>query len=476
MPAVPSLTLLRSQSDERLVVLARAGHERAFEAIVERYRKPLHRACLRLLPHGRAEDALQQALLAAWTGLQRGDDVRELRPWLYRIVQNTALNALRASGYDHDVLRDSLEPGDAAQEELERRAVVHQTLAGLAALPERQREALLRTAVEGHSQKQVVRDLGLSSGAVQLVHRARVRLRAAATAVTPLPVAAWLASAGPAGAPMAERIGELGAVGAGAGAAATVGKAGAAAVLAGGVMAGQAAREDDARRATEPQRADRRPESRQSPHATWPPAAARTAPPAPSPSADSSRSSTRHATSHGSDRDRSSARDDPEEPRDDAGSRPPAAAHQESRDRPQDHDDEDRTERRRVPVDEEDDRRAGESASDDGDDDSKQRVEHESSYHPDEVEDARSGESEPEDTHTETSELAAAPPAPEEHEDRRTSRSAPAASSPAASSAGSAPLVPRAGALERLDAGEVHRSAAGSRRSAAAEPIPRDLV
>jgi hypothetical protein len=32
---------LRSQSDERLVALARAGHERAFVAIVERYRREL---------------------------------------------------------------------------------------------------------------------------------------------------------------------------------------------------------------------------------------------------------------------------------------------------------------------------------------------------------------------------------------------------------------------------------------------------
>jgi hypothetical protein len=39
--ASPSLALLRAQTDERLVELARAGHERAFEAIVERYRKPL---------------------------------------------------------------------------------------------------------------------------------------------------------------------------------------------------------------------------------------------------------------------------------------------------------------------------------------------------------------------------------------------------------------------------------------------------
>ena len=43
----PSTVLLRTQSDERLVELARGGHERAFEAMVERYRGPLLRAARR---------------------------------------------------------------------------------------------------------------------------------------------------------------------------------------------------------------------------------------------------------------------------------------------------------------------------------------------------------------------------------------------------------------------------------------------
>src|SRR4051812_22948832 len=232
----PSSVLLRTQSDERLVVLARAGHERAFEAIVERYRGPLLRAARRYLPEARAEDALQQAYLSAWTALRRGDEVRDLRAWLYRIVHNMALNQLRISGYDYAELEESLRGSDAPQEEMERRAIVRQTLTGLAALPERQREALLRIAVEGRSQEEVARELGVSEGAVrQLVHRARLTLRAAATAVTPLPLATWAAGAagatGAVSSQMTERIAEL--VG-GAGASAFLAKAGAVAVLATG--------------------------------------------------------------------------------------------------------------------------------------------------------------------------------------------------------------------------------------------------
>jgi RNA polymerase sigma factor (sigma-70 family) len=232
----PSVKLLRTQTDERLVALAAAGHERAFEAIVERYRRPLLRHCRRYLPEARAEDALQQALVSAWSALRRGDEVHALRPWLHRIVHNTSLNALRAAGYDYEQLRDTLHGGGGPAELAERSAVVRQTLAGLAALPERQREALLQIAVEGRSQDQVAEELGLSHGAVrQLVHRARTSLRTAATALMPLPLAGWLAADDGARGDMVARVGELVA---GAGGGATLAKAGAVAALAGGAVGG----------------------------------------------------------------------------------------------------------------------------------------------------------------------------------------------------------------------------------------------
>ncbi|HET8951770.1 MAG TPA: sigma-70 family RNA polymerase sigma factor [Solirubrobacteraceae bacterium] len=238
MPS-PSIVLLRTQTDTRLVALARDGHERAFEAIVERYRRQLLRACRRVLPEARAEDALQQTLMAAWRGLRRGDEVRELRPWLHRIAHNTSLNLLRQSGYDYEQIEESLQIADAPDDELQRRAVVRQTLQGLASLPPRQREALLAIAVEGRSQDEVAGELGLSTGAVrQLVHRARTTLRTAATAVAPLPLVTWLAS-GSRG-ELSSRIAELSAGAGGAGASAALAKAGTVVVLAGGAVAGPA--------------------------------------------------------------------------------------------------------------------------------------------------------------------------------------------------------------------------------------------
>src|SRR3954447_21618255 len=233
-----SLVLLRSQTDERLVALVRQGHERAVEAIVRRYRRPLLSACRRIVPEALAEDVLQQAFVSAWTGLRRGDEVRDLRAWLFRIVRNTAVSALRRSGHDPPALLDALTAAPSSQEEAERRAVVHETLTTIARLPERQREALLRIAGEGHSQDEVAEELGVSRTAARaLVHRARTAVRTAASALMPLPVLTWLASVGTNAEPIGLRIGRLVAGAGGAGATTTLLKAGAVAGVAAAVSA-----------------------------------------------------------------------------------------------------------------------------------------------------------------------------------------------------------------------------------------------
>jgi RNA polymerase sigma factor (sigma-70 family) len=197
----PLLTsaLLRTQSDERLVLLVRDGQEPAFEAIVDRYRKPLQHYCERALPRSRAEDVVQQVLTKAWCALQDGTEVRSLKPWLYRIAETTVLETERAPGYDYDELKRSLTASGEPEAELEQQAIIRKTLAGLAALPDAQREALLRDAFEGQSRAQIADALGVSEGAVrQLLHRARATLRTAATAITPLPFVSWLAASAPA--------------------------------------------------------------------------------------------------------------------------------------------------------------------------------------------------------------------------------------------------------------------------------------
>jgi RNA polymerase sigma factor (sigma-70 family) len=233
--------VLRAQSDRRLVELAQGGHERAFEAVVHRYRRPLLRYCERLgLSQARAEDVLQHAFLQAWLALERGVEVRELRPWLYRIVHNTAVNLMRSSRDDHRPLSDAahIHTSVAAEHDLEGRFAAREALADVAALPHMQRQAILLSAVDGRSHEEVADVLGVSHGAVRgLLYRARATLRAAAAAVIPQPLINWASGLGGTGSTTA-RLAEISAPAGAAGMTGVLLKGAAAAITAGVLVTG----------------------------------------------------------------------------------------------------------------------------------------------------------------------------------------------------------------------------------------------
>jgi RNA polymerase sigma factor (sigma-70 family) len=178
--------LLRTQSDSRLVDLVRAGNDRAFEAIVLRYHKPLLRHCRRLLPAGRAEDAVQQALLRALEAMRADERELQLGPWLHRIAHNTAIDSLRrmdSHWEELDERMDGVEPTHAA---VERRARFNSVISDMGELPERQRRALVLRELEGRSYDEIAATLGVTGDGVrQLLNRARNAMRAAATALVP---------------------------------------------------------------------------------------------------------------------------------------------------------------------------------------------------------------------------------------------------------------------------------------------------
>ncbi len=196
-PLALSLRFLQTQSDAQLAALARAGHERAFEALVRRYRRPLLAYCRRVGSAGtNAEDTLQQALLQAWSAIRTGIEVRDPRAWLYRIVHNVAVSNQRRPVLIPVEMRDTA-GANGADLEAEQRMAARDALAGLAALPDLQREVMVGTAVDGMSHEELASALGLSSGAVRgLIYRARATLRAAAAAITPGPVISWALRSG----------------------------------------------------------------------------------------------------------------------------------------------------------------------------------------------------------------------------------------------------------------------------------------
>ena len=187
--------MLAAETDERLVVLAAAGDERAFAAIVERYRAPLHRYVGGFLPPAAADDALQQAFINAYAALtsERARAPESLRPWLFRVARNAALNVARDPQASYAPLPDGLDGVERPDEALQRSERLRAVVGAVRALPARQRDVIVRHALDGDSHEQIAADLGMSPGAIrQLAHRARRTVREAAAALIPVPVLRWL--------------------------------------------------------------------------------------------------------------------------------------------------------------------------------------------------------------------------------------------------------------------------------------------
>jgi len=188
--------VLRAQPDRRLVDLVRDGYDAAFEEIVRRYRRPLDRFAAAIVG-GRSEDVTQDAFSKALLALRGSETEIELRPWLYRIVRNTALNDLRDRDPVAAELSEALPGARSAAAEVESREELRELMERLQALPETQRAALVMRELEGLSHEEIAAALGVSGGAArQAIFRARAALREGFGLLLPLPVLRALADHG----------------------------------------------------------------------------------------------------------------------------------------------------------------------------------------------------------------------------------------------------------------------------------------
>ena len=166
----------------------RSGDAAAFDALFRRWSGPLLRYLDRMLRNpATAEELVQETFLRVHRARDRYAPEARFSTWLYRIATNLALNELRRPRRrdPHDSLDAEGSPALVAatpqSDELAdaRRRGVAVTRA-LAELPERQRAALLQSAVAGRSYAEIAKALEVTEKAVKaLVHRARSNLAAA---------------------------------------------------------------------------------------------------------------------------------------------------------------------------------------------------------------------------------------------------------------------------------------------------------
>jgi RNA polymerase sigma factor (sigma-70 family) len=159
------------------VARVRAGDERAFELVFDRYHRGLLAFCRRMLASDEeAEDAVQHTFMAAYRALRSSDRPIHLKAWLYTIARNRCLSVLRARR-EQVALDDGHAATDGLAADVDRRAELRGLLADLDQLPEEQRAALVLFELGDHTHDEIAEVLGVRRDKVKaLVFQARESL------------------------------------------------------------------------------------------------------------------------------------------------------------------------------------------------------------------------------------------------------------------------------------------------------------
>jgi RNA polymerase sigma factor (sigma-70 family) len=154
-----------------------------FLAMVGALRPELHRYCARLTGSViEGEDIVQDTLARAFYALSMMPEVPPLRPWLFRIAHNAAIDFLRRHGHKYTESRDDLDDAIGLDDRADP-AVVRAALSRFLVLPVSQRSAVILKDVLGYSAEDAAAVMGATLPAVKAaLVRGRARLRDAETA------------------------------------------------------------------------------------------------------------------------------------------------------------------------------------------------------------------------------------------------------------------------------------------------------
>ena len=172
---------MTSGDDARAVLSVMADARQRFLDLVAEVRPELHRYCARMTGSVfDGEDVVQDALAKAHYAFAQMTEPPALRPWLFRIAHNTAMDFLRRYERKNvDLVADPperVEPDETGVDP----ELVAAALAVFVTLPPGQRSALVLKDVLGHSLEETAATMGTSVSAVKAaLVRARAGLSAA---------------------------------------------------------------------------------------------------------------------------------------------------------------------------------------------------------------------------------------------------------------------------------------------------------
>ena len=170
------------RTDSELVLAAREGSQEAFSHLVTRYMRPAFLMAVSIVGNREdAEDAAQEAFVAALERLEECRKPESFRAWFLTIVRNRARNIVRRERVRAgERLPAGLpdEGGDPLRS-AERGELRARLVEALERIPPVEREIVLLHDLEGWKHREIAEALGLPSGTVRShLHRARKKLRA----------------------------------------------------------------------------------------------------------------------------------------------------------------------------------------------------------------------------------------------------------------------------------------------------------
>ena len=160
-----------TSDDATLVAAALAGSDPAFDLLVTRHRRTVYQVCYRFVHHHEdAADLTQDTFIRAWRALASFRGQALFSTWLHRIAVNVCLNKLAvrtlpAEPIDVEACEERRTPGPAEALLAEERALL--VRAAVAALPPRQRAAVILRAYHDLPHQEVAAIVGTSVGAVK---------------------------------------------------------------------------------------------------------------------------------------------------------------------------------------------------------------------------------------------------------------------------------------------------------------------
>jgi RNA polymerase sigma-70 factor (ECF subfamily) len=166
--------------------LVSALHEgrRRFLALVEDIRPDLHRYCARMVGSvTEGEDIVQETLARAYYALSELETLPPLRPWLFQIAHNRALDALRRydrrMGQPLDLIVEAADMTADPEDLLARDEAMRAAISRFIELVPAQRSCVILKDVLGNSVEEIAKLLDLSVPAAKAaLHRGRMRLKA----------------------------------------------------------------------------------------------------------------------------------------------------------------------------------------------------------------------------------------------------------------------------------------------------------